>query len=206
MNGADLIFDAVEHRYTTPAGVVVPSVTQILKRTGVSTDFEALPNRDAIARKRDIGTACHADAHAYDDDDLDWTTVDPNVRPYLDAWVEFRQVKRLTPTARERRVFHPSLGYCGTFDGIFESPDLDTPVLVDMKLGDPKDAAAQYQTAAYVLAHAIEAPEAMGYRRWSVQLLPGRRVPFLITHYADWQDFQVWQAIVTTFFAQRRAA
>jgi len=205
VTAADLVFNADLHVYTLPSGARIPSVTEILKRTGVSTDFEALPNRDAITRKRDIGSACHADAHAYDDGDLDWSTVHPDVRPYLDAWCEFRRLKQLTPTARERRVLHPSLGYCGTFDGIFTTPDLEPPVLVDMKLGDPKDAAAQFQTAGYLLAHACEEPDAMRYRRWSVQLLPERRVPFIITQYADWTDFQTWQAIVTTFYAQRRA-
>lgn len=207
MTAADIRFDPDEHRYTTPAGVVVPSVTQVLKATGVSVDFEALPGRDAIARKRDIGVAVHSDIHAADDGDLDWSTVHDEVKPYVHAWLMFREAKRLTPMARERRVYDPIRNVAGTFDGVFSEAGQDSLVLIDVKCGDPKAAAAQYQTAGYVMAYAIEVPESMGYRRWSVQLMPERPVPFVVTPYNDWQDFNVWQSIVTTFWAsaQRRS-
>lgn len=207
MTAADLRFDSARHLYSTPAGVLVPSVTAILKATNVSVDFEALPNRDAIARKRDIGVAAHADCHAFDDGDLDHSTVHPDVVPYLAAWIAFREEKRLMPVERERLVYHPTMNYAGTFDGVFSEAGQDSLVLVDMKLGDPVAAAARYQTAAYVLAHALEVPEAMGYRRWSVRLCPERTVPYVITPYTDWTDFNVWQSIVSTFWAsaQRRS-
>lgn len=207
MTAADLRFDSQQHLYSTPAGIQVPSVTQVLRATNVSVDFEALPNRDAVTRKRDIGIACHADAWAYDDGDLDHATVNPDVVPYLAAWIAFREEKRLMPMERERRVYHPTLAYAGTFDGVFSEAGQDSLVLVDMKLGDPRAAAARYQTAAYVLAHAIEVPEAMGYRRWSVQLFPDRQIPYVVTAYTDWSDFTVWQSIVSTFWAssQRRS-
>ena len=207
MTAADLRFDAESHTYTTPGGVVVPSITQILRATGVSVDFSSLPNREAIARKRDIGVAVHADAHSFDDGDLDHSTVHPDVVPYLAAWIAFREEKRLMPVERERRVYDPIRNVAGTFDGVFSEAGQDSLVLVDLKLGNPEDAAARYQTAAYILAHAIEVPEARGYRRWSVQLFPDRQIPYVVTAYTDWTDFAVWQSIVSTFWAssQRRS-
>lgn len=209
MIAADLRFDAASHTYTTPAGVVVPSITQILRHTGVSVDFNALPKQEAVARKRDIGVAAHSDCHAADDGDLDWASVHQDVKPYVEAWLTFREMKRLTPIERERRVYDPIRNVAGTFDGVFSEAGQDSLVLCDLKLGNPDDAGARYQTAAYVLAHAVEVPEVMGYRRWSVQLMPERAVPFVVTPYDDWTDFATWQSIVTTYWAgatRRRAA
>ena len=204
----DIAFDAGAHVYSLPDGTRVPSVTQILRATGVSTDFAVLPNREAIERKRDIGIAVHSDAHAFDDGDLDWRTVHPDVLPYVEAWAIFREQKKLAPLVRERAVWHPVLRYAGTLDGIFEQPGRPVPVLIDIKCGDPQAAAAQYQTEAYRAAYASAHPGFAAVERWSVQLTPERRVPYVITPYTDWQDAEVWRAIVTTYFAAagRRAA
>jgi hypothetical protein len=184
----------------------VPSVTEILKATGVSTDFEALGAmsdrlRGQIEFKRDLGSALHADIHAYDDGDLVWESVDERVLPYLDAWVSFRHNSGLKPVARERIVFHPSLHYCGTFDGIFERPD-GGRILLDVKTGDPHDSACHLQTAAYLLAYLCEHPGVTIVGRQSVQLMPDRLVPYAVTPYLDYHDFTKWPAVVTTFYEQ----
>jgi hypothetical protein len=200
-----LDFDAATHQYRV-AGALVPSVTTILRATGVSVDFEAVAASsramaDAIALKREIGTALHADAHAFDDNDLDLGTVDSRVLPYLDAWMTFRANTRLTPLTRERRVYHPQLRYAGTLDGIFLSP-VGRHVLVDIKTGDPDDGGCQFQTVAYQMAHAIDHPNVEVHERWGVQLTPGLSVPYRIAQYTDWRDAGRWEAIVTTYYAQ----
>lgn len=206
MSAVVLAFDPAAHAYTV-AGQRIPSVTEILKWCRVSTDFDALPNREAIERARDRGTALHADAHALDDGDLDWSTVHDEVKPYLQAWEAFKADKAAKPLSRERRVYDRVLNVAGTLDGIFEVYLSQVPVLIDLKTGDPASAAAQYQTAAYLLAYASDYPEAMGYRRWSVQLTPSLRVPYRVTEYSDFRDFDTWRAIVATFYASsaRRA-
>lgn len=206
MTSADLAFDAVAHEYRLPDGTRVPGVTEILRTVGVSADFEALAASssriaDAIALKREIGHALHADAHAFDDDDLDWQTVDPRVEPYLRAWACFRGNTKLEPLTRERRVYHPHLRYAGTLDGIFRAPS-GRIVLVDIKTGDPDDSGCQFQTAAYQLAHAITSPEQAVHERWGVQLVPGLSVPYRISQYIDFRDFAIWEAIVTTYYRQ----
>ena len=63
--------------------------------------------------------------------------------------------------------------------------------------------------AAYQLAHQCEQNHQEIHERWSVQLTPHMRTPYRITRYDDWRDFDVWKAIVTTYYAQharRRAA
>lgn len=205
MTAASITFEPEAHIYRLPNGQTVPSVTTILRATGVSVDFEAIkassPRRaGAIEEKRDIGTALHADAHAFDDDDLDWSTVDHRVEPYLRAWETFRNNKGVVPLSRERIVYHPGLHYTGTLDGIFGTGEGKT-VLIDIKTGDPEDSGCCYQTAAYELAwrteHDVHIDE-----RWGVQLIPGRRVPYVITPYTDWRDADRWRAIVTTFYCQ----
>jgi hypothetical protein len=200
-----VVFEPTNHHYFVD-GIRKPSVTEILKETGVSTDFEEIGSfserlREKVAFKRDLGTALHADIHAADDGDLDWDTVDDRVLPYLEAWMIFRENTGLMPLARERVIFHPSLDYCGTFDGIFRTPG-GVLVLLDAKTGDPHDAAANFQTAGYLLAYGCQHPENEIGERWSVQLAPSRKVPYVITQYTDWNDFTIWQSIVATYWQQ----
>jgi len=200
-----LTFVPERHEYWLD-GRRVPSVTEILKDTGVSTNFDELGAmserlRGQIELKRDLGSALHADIHAFDDGDLVWRTVDDRVLPYLEAWAIFRENTGLKPLARERVVYHAALNYCGTLDGIFERPD-GARVLIDVKTGDPHDAAANLQTAGYQLAFACEHPDLHIVERQSVQLVPDRKVPYLVTPYRDFTDFGTWQAIVTTYWQQ----
>jgi hypothetical protein len=212
----ELTFDEALHEYRITGGRVVPSVTRILHGVGIATDFEAIAARssrlaEAIEYRRALGTAAHADCHAFDDEDFDWHAVDERVRPYIEAWAIFRENSKLRPQARERRVFHPGLFYAGTLDGVFEN-EAGQLVLVDMKLGDPEDAGARYQTAAYEAAYLLDHPERPITHRWAVQLQPERRIPYEIFDYSArpqaWRDFQVFQAAVAVYGVQaaRRTA
>lgn len=182
--GRDLItFEPAGHIYRLKAtGEIVPGVTTILRDTGISVDFDGLSamgerQRHAIALKRDIGTALHADTHAFDDNDIVLEDVNPEVRPYLDCYITFRQhYPTLRPALRERLVYDPGVRVAGTLDGIF---------LTD---GEQR----------------IEITE-----RWSVQLIPGRKVPYRITPYPDdYGDTEAFRAFAATWWRQavRRAA
>ena len=94
MTASELLFVPETHEYRTPDGVSVPSVTQILRGVGVSADFKAVAP-GTLEYRRQLGTAVHADCHAYDDNDLDWATVDVRVKPYVEAWCQFREAKAL---------------------------------------------------------------------------------------------------------------
>lgn len=212
LSAAALSFNPAGHEYRLPDGRIVPSVTQILSGVGVSVDFDglrAVSDRlsDQIETKRLLGTAVHADCHAFDDDDLVWATLDPRVAPYVGAWGTFRTNTGLRPITRERRVFHPTLFYCGTLDGIFLTLQ-GRRVLVDIKTGDPDDSGCQYQTAAYAAAFVLEHPDEPIEERWGVQLVPDRVIPYRVTPYTDWRDFAAFQVFKTTYdhqAARRRA-
>jgi hypothetical protein len=153
-----LRFDEATHTYTL-GQLVLPSVTQILKATGVSTDFDRLVEEGKLTRaqlleKRELGRAAHMAAHYYDEGSLRPGTVDPRVEPYLEGWIKFREVTGFKPAILETALHHPGLLVSGTLDraGRFERFEGCKPFdlyVVDIKLGDPEDAAAQWQTAAY---------------------------------------------------------
>lgn len=208
MTGADLIFEASDHTYWMPpgrdGGQQVPNVTTILKAVGVSSNFQHVPS-GTLEFRRQLGTAVHVDCHALDDDDLDWMTVDARVEPYVRAWATFRDNKGLVPMQRERRVYHPRFRYCGTLDGVFTFAfDRDDPrcVLIDIKIGDPDDAGAQFQTAAYAAAYLAEFPAERIDARWSVQLCPELATPYRVCEYESYLDFLKFQAFLTTFHEQ----
>lgn len=205
---ADVRLEPVAHEYRRSDGRRVPGVTEILSAVGVSTDFEELggrspATRDAIERKRALGHALHADAHAYDDDDLDLDTVDPTVRPYLDAWIEFRANTGIRPLVRERLVYHPSWLYAGTLDGLFVTP-LDRIVLVDIKTGNPTDSGCQWQTAAYAEAFRTGSDAIRIDERWGVQLMPGKSIPYAVHPYESWRDALEFRAFLTTYYRQAK--
>lgn len=182
--GRDLVtFEPAGHIYRLKAtGEIVPGVTTVLRDTGISVDFDGLAamgqrQAHAIALKRDIGTALHADTHAFDDDDIVMEKVNAEVRPYLECYITFRQhYPDLRPALRERLVYDPSTRVAGTIDGIF------------LTRGETR----------------IEITE-----RWSVQLIPGRKVPYRITPYPDYyDDAEAFKAFAATWWRQaaRRAA
>src|SRR5262245_41022666 len=106
-SSADVQLERATHTYRLrDGGRVLPSVTQILQAVGVAVDFDeiaaiSLRVEEGIAFKRELGIVLHQDAHAYDDDDLDWSTVHPAVEPYLQAWATFRENTGLIPLTRE---------------------------------------------------------------------------------------------------------
>jgi hypothetical protein len=210
MTAAALTFDAERHEYRLPDARLVPSVTQILHAVGVATDFDAIAARapkmaEAIEFRRALGTAAHADCHAFDDCDLDWTTVDERVRPYVEAWASSAR----TPAdadARERRVFHPVAFYCGTLDGIFVKPNGAARCWSTSSSAIRKTPARSTRPPPTRPRILVDHPGQLVSERWAVQLLPERRIPYDITNYsarADaWRDFQKFQAFVTTFHEQ----
>lgn len=218
---AALVFEPGVHTYRV--GMTdLPSVTGILRACGVSVDFERLVENGYLTafqleEKRSIGQAVHLAAHFYDDGQLDTASVDPRVEGYLQSWIDWRAQTGFVPALLETPLHHPGLFFAGTLDRAgtftkFEGTDPRDLQVVDIKCGNPEDAAAQWQTAAYaeLLAVSLRAdvlfdrggPSAFRLRpRYSVQLHPdGRaRLNVYADYLRDWTDFQHF---VTTFRRQ----
>lgn len=187
-----LTFDHDSHRYWWN-GDPVPSVTQVLS---ILTDFEMVEkfNPGAVAYASVRGDAVHYACELYDKGTLDWSTLDDELKPYLDAWILFRKQTGFIPNRIEHKVFHPNLRYAGTLDrtGIL----FDNHVVIDIKA-----VAAIYPTTGPQLAAyeaAIKATEPNGpasYGRYSVQLHPDGK--YKLHHYENRADLSVFISSLT---------
>lgn len=106
-----LTFEPVAHQYAYN-GVVLPSVTQLLKPI---ENWDFLSDDDK-AWYADRGTAVHT-ATALDDlGDLVEESVHESIRGYLESWRGLLRDTSIELLSVEERVCHPALGYAGTLD------------------------------------------------------------------------------------------
>ncbi len=138
-------FDPQKHAYRLD-GIAVPNVTRVL---GDLRDWSAIP-RDALERKREIGTAVHLAIELDLLDDLDRVSLDSAVEGYFDAWRRFRREKRFECYLSECRVASKKFRYAGTLDLVGEMNGKD--VLIDAKVSAEPHPATTLQTAAYLHA------------------------------------------------------
>jgi len=145
MNG--LTFDPEKHEYRNN-GLIVPSVTQILERVGIS-DFSGVPT-ETLEYAKIRGTMVHKATALDDEGSLDEESIDPVIMPYVEAWRKFKEEFAFVPLLIERMVYHPIFGYCGTLDraGNIEE-DFDREILLDIKSGVVCEGSVGPQTAAY---------------------------------------------------------
>lgn len=132
-----LEFDEANHVYSVD-GVVRPGITEILKKTGISKDYEGV---DPFYRNR--GIAVHLAVRFWLNGTLDESTVDPVCVPYLEGfkkWFEAQEDKDVR--ASEMALYSPSLGFCGTLDLVVGN------MILDMKCSKDPDPASEVQGAA----------------------------------------------------------
>jgi hypothetical protein len=158
-----LHFDRDEHRYwLEPSGEPLPSVTQVLKESGL-IDYSMIP-QDVLNHAARRGTAVHRTLELLDVEMLERSHVDPEIEPYVAAYEAFVRDTGFTPARIECRMWHPVYRYAGTFDrdGVFGDGSL---TILDFKSGLVMEAHA-LQLAAY----AAFLPEPRKYRRIALGL------------------------------------
>lgn len=128
--GGRLVFEAARHLYWLD-GRLVPSVTGILKSTGI-IDYSMIPQNvlQAAARR---GTAVHVALEYLDKGTLEPKSVDPELLGYLQAYDRFVLESGFEVAHVENRVFDAIHQYAGTLDrtGFIG----DTLVILDFKTG-----------------------------------------------------------------------
>ena len=144
MAAPQLDFFEEDHRYVLD-GKTVPSVTQILS---FGQDLSRIPVWTAHR-----GTAFHLATEYYDVGDLDHDSIDPLVKPHLDAYIEWHTRTQPTFTCTEEKVWAEIDGllYCGTIDRVMLHRR-GHHVVIDLKSGAPR-AEHGLQLAAY--KHAV---------------------------------------------------
>jgi len=105
-------FDPERHAFTVD-GRRVPGVTSILTDAGLGVDYSRVPPATlAWARERGI----HVDSccELFDEGNLDWESIVDEARPYVEAWVRFRE--HFTTVHHKPISYHRELGYAGIPD------------------------------------------------------------------------------------------
>lgn len=166
-------------------GIEIPSVTQIIAPL---YDFEGISvARMEYASKR--GTAVHRATELHDMDDLDEATLDPVIVPYLEAWKLFVAENKVTITACEQRLAHPTMKYAGTLDKLasFDSSDW----VIDVKATAALSPAIGVQLAGY--AGLLNGTE----RRGAVQLR--KDGTYKLQEYTSRSDWPTFLSLLTIY-------
>lgn len=176
-----LDFDQPSHTYRLN-GAVVPSVTQVLAPLN---DYSMVPP-DILEAARIFGTHVHEACDLYNRDELDWSSLDPSLVPYVEAWKQFLDDSGAVVIASECRVFHDLLGYAGSPDVVLAwgsrvvIPDIKATAVVPATVGPQTSAYAK----AYQRMHGGREPA-----RYCIHLQAGQYRSHVRNDPADWPTF-----------------
>ena len=170
----------------TEGGINFPRVSTVIQEAGLVdttwfTEFAA-----------DRGTYVHQACALWDQDNLDEEQLDPQIKPYLEAYKSFRSKVSVPWLSIEETKVDRVLGYAGTPDRVAKD------LLVDLKTGSPLPFHGA-QLAAYAM---LSFPTVAAVKRFGLYLSNDgtyRYVP-----YKDRADYDVWRAALTIYHAKRR--
>lgn len=148
-----LTFDPEKHEYRW-AGVVVPSVTQVLAPI---VDLSHIP-ADALEIARQRGVAIHRTVELDVAGTLDEDALPEWLLPVLANWRKFVADAGVTVIESERRVYHPLYRYAGTLDLLVDMRHAATHAFIDVKRSFVAGEATGVQIAAYRDAYIAEIP------------------------------------------------
>ncbi len=152
-------------------------VTEALKLAGL------INTRYFTKEACDRGSAVHAAAHYLDEGDLDESTVDPRVRPYLEQYERWaREQVGLEVLACEEEVVHPTYGYAGRLDRRVRLNGREG--VLDLKTSASLAPSVGPQVAAY--AATFQRP----MERWALLLQPDRYRLIALTNREDFEVFK----------------
>ena len=141
-------FNGYLHEYKD-GNKIIPSVTQVLSGVGL-VDFSQISS-STLEYAAERGKMVHLITELYDRDELDISSVDPQLLGYFTGYLKFLEDYKIKEfTAIEKLVYSKKLGYAGTLD---RKAVLSTglKLLYDIKTG-VKHPAHGLQLTAYELA------------------------------------------------------
>ena len=113
----DLLFDEEHHHFSQEStGQILPSVTQVLSKMGLTPDFLKWVDPWYALR----GSLAHRATELHDNGILDESTVDEEIAPYLAAYQKFRKEWAGEIVKTEYRMWHPTYKYAGIVDRVIE--------------------------------------------------------------------------------------
>ena len=197
-----LTFDADTHTYRYD-GKEVPGVTRVLEPI---SSYAGIPGHilNAAAER---GTYVHAACELLVWDSLAWDDLDPECRPYVEAFARFLEQSGVDLELTEERVYHPALRYAGTADLICRLPKRRKMrrAVVDYKTCLKLMPAVGPQVAAYQEAQNAGQPKGAEKvaDRYGLQLK--KDGTYSLVPYESPNDFNVFRACLTIHqFTQQR--
>lgn len=122
----ELTFDEIMHRYYVD-GTEVPSVSRVMEPLK-DANYAGISDK-TLKKAADKGTAVHDAIENFVKFGIE--DINPEYKPYYDAFMSWWQEKRPIVVGSEIRVYHKLLGYAGTIDLLCYIDDLLT--LIDFK-------------------------------------------------------------------------
>jgi hypothetical protein len=191
-----LQFDAETHTYTLD-GKRLPSVTEVLEPL---IDYSRVP-RDVLEHARIRGQHVHEAMALLVRDDLDWSSLDPELVPYIEGGKRFLDESGLVVIASELRVACGRIGCAGTLDLLAHWRNSEA--IIDWKATSAVPPTVGPQTAAYDRLY-LSMFGGRPRKRYCVQLRPNDYKIHALTDPADWSIFQ--SALNIHHWRQRHAA
>src|SRR4030067_2471322 len=144
MSKSDIQLNDVTHEYVVN-GIKTPSVTQVLRSAGL-IDFAFVGPEDLTR-----GTFVHKATEYYDENRLNWSTVDPICKPFVDGWIKFREESGFIIEAIEEKLYSAKYRYTGKLDrrGIWRGKR----TVLDIATGFEYKPYKAIQTEAYLQAY-----------------------------------------------------
>lgn len=128
----------------------VPSVTQVL---APMNDYSMVPP-DILEAARIFGQHVHEAVDLFNRDELDISSLDLPLVPFVSAWSKFLDESGAVVIASEQAVAHEQLGYAGTPDLVLVWGTRRRLVVPDIKATAVIPPTVGLQTSAYAKAYA----------------------------------------------------
>lgn len=147
----DFTFDERAHICRDANGILIPSVTQILKLTGHAVDLTQFQPQELLDRKSAIGKQVHWLTDIYDQHgEVDSAWLTPDVEGYYRSWVKLA-------SSGAFKVIATSVRRVAIVNGCRFTGELDKQVrfangqrgILDLKCSDAKPKSWEYQTGGY---------------------------------------------------------
>jgi hypothetical protein len=178
----ELEFDRAAHRYVL-GGKEVPSVTTVLQSLEM---FDGIPFH-ILDAARERGQFVHEAMALLVRGQLDWSSVDLSLLPYIEGGKRFLDESGIVVIASELPMGCAKLRYAGTLDIYGELRNSEC--IIDFKATAAVPPTVGPQTAAYDRLYQSKFG-GKARKRYCVQLRPGDYRIHPLTDPADWSVFQ----------------
>lgn len=192
----EILLDRETHVYSVD-GKNPPANTKILEDQGL-INLDGIP-KNRLERKSALGTAVHYCIHLHETNNLDESSVHPEILPYFNAYKKFCEVYRFEPRFTELPLYSKKWGFCTTLDlqGPFNYCGKENESIIELKCTWNMREANAIQTAAQHIAFDENYPDIKNKRRFGLKLNPNQN--FDIYLYDNPRDREIFLGALVVY-------